>query len=183
VALKLRNTEEMLSLLNATYTPGNAQYHKFLSSAEFAARFAPSAESVARATRALQAAGLSVTRVGPSHLSVSGTSAAMEAAFATSLHTFEVQTASSAGALRFHTPASEPRLPQALADVVQAVIGLNSRPHYRPHLRSRPLGGAARVPAMTPAAGGTINPPGELTVADVAQVYDVNPLYAAGLSG
>lgn len=65
---------------------------------------------------------------------------------------------------------------------MQSIHGLDTRPHYRPHLmRSASNGKLVRAPAaVTPDAA---NAPGSLTVADFAKHYDVNPLYHSGLSG
>ncbi len=47
VALKLRNADQIESLLQATYTAGGPGYRKFLSSQEYAAKFGPTPETIA----------------------------------------------------------------------------------------------------------------------------------------
>ena len=185
IALKLRDTDQMQSLLEAVYAPGNAQFHQFLRTDEFVARFAATPETVERVSAHFRAAGLQVTPSTPTHLTVTGSAAAMEAEFGVVLHAFEVPAAGGHSAYRFHAPNGPARLAPAIADAVQAVIGLDTRAHYRPHLHAvGPAGAAMHLPIpATSGGGGTTNPPGQLLVTDFAQYYDVNPLYRRGIDG
>ncbi|WP_168209728.1 S53 family peptidase [Chromobacterium paludis] len=65
---------------------------------------------------------------------------------------------------------------------VQAVIGFDSRPHFRPHLRRLPnnLQPAASQTAGSVSGG---NAPGQWTVTDLARYYDITPLYNKGIHG
>ena len=185
VSLKLRNTDQIEPLLHAIYTAGGPSYRKFLSSREFAARFAPTAATIARVTQHFQKAGLRVLQVTGTHLNVSGSTTAMQAEFGVQLHAFEVAQTATAAGFSFHAPVSPPQIAAAIADAVQSVDGLDSRPHFRPHLaRSASLHNNAHmidVPAVaTPDAA---NAPGSFTVLDFAKHYDVNPLYRSGLDG
>ena len=184
VALKLRNTDQIESLLQSIYTAGSPGYRQFLSSQEFAAKFAPTADTIAKVTQHFQKAGLQVAQVTGTHLSVSGSAAAMQAEFGVQLHAFQVApTATNAGFI-FHAPIGAPQIAAEIADAVQSVDGLDNRPHFRPHLsRSAALrnGNFALIPpAPTPDAA---NAPGSFTVLDFAKHYDVNPLYHNGVDG
>ncbi|HEV2212829.1 MAG TPA: protease pro-enzyme activation domain-containing protein, partial [Gammaproteobacteria bacterium] len=90
VALKLRNTDEMMNLMQGLYAKGSPQYHRFLTTDQFRSRFAPSAATVDRVSQQFQSQGLTVTRIGSSLLSVSGSQAAIEQAFSISLHSYSV---------------------------------------------------------------------------------------------
>jgi hypothetical protein len=57
VPMKLRDPEQLNLLLQAVYTPGDPQFHHFLSKQEFAQRFGPDDETVARLTRHFQSQG------------------------------------------------------------------------------------------------------------------------------
>ena len=57
VALPLRDTAAAQALLEATYTPGSAQYRKFLTSQEFNAQFGPTDATVAQVTKRLPERG------------------------------------------------------------------------------------------------------------------------------
>jgi kumamolisin len=185
VALKLRDVDQMQSLLETVYAPGSAQFHQFLRTDEFAARFGPTAETVEAVSNHFRAAGLHVSQNNATHLSITGSPAAMEAEFQVALHVFEVPAVGGRAAYRFHAPTASAQVAPVIADAVQAVIGLDTSPHYRPHLHHLgPAGSGVHMPiAATSGGGGTTNPPGELTVLDFAQYYDVNPLYKRGING
>src|ERR1700744_5225424 len=58
VALKLRDQNEAENLLIALHTPGNPQFHQFLTAEQFASRFAPTNADVAKVTAVLSRYGL-----------------------------------------------------------------------------------------------------------------------------
>jgi subtilase family serine protease len=184
VALKNRDEAGLKALIEELHNPKSPQFHKFLSSKEFHARFDPSAESVAAATSYFKAAGLSVKQDG--HLlEVTGSAKAIQSAFGVALHAYEVPAHGKTAAVRFHAAQGEPTIKSAaVAANVNAVIGLDSQPRYAPNLRTLPQAAgkplAAKVKADVAASG---NPPQEWTVTDLAAYYNVNPLYAAGLHG
>ena len=182
VVLKLRNTDQIESQLKGIYTAGGPNFRKFLTSQEFSAKFGPTPESIARVTQHFQKDGLRVTQLTGTHLSVSGNTAAIQAEFGVQLHAFEAAATDATPAYTFRSPVGSPQIAPAIADAVQSVHGLDTRPHYRPHVMRSPSNGKlARAPAaVTPDAA---NAPGALTVADFARHYDVNPLYHSGLSG
>ena len=182
VVLKLRNTDQIESQLKGIYTAGGPNFRKFLSSQEFSAKFGPTPETIARVTQHFQKDGLHVTQLTGTHLSVSGNTAAIQAEFGVQLHAFEAAATDATPAYTFRSPVGNPQIAPAIADAVQSIHGLDTRPHYRPHLmRSASNGKLVRAPAaVTPDAA---NAPGALTVADFAKHYDVNPLYHSGLSG
>jgi kumamolisin len=181
VALKLRNTEEMESLLRTTYTAGTPAYRKFLTPQEFNARFGPTAETLARVTQHFQKAGLEVAQLTSTRLAVSGTAAAIEAEFGVQLHAFSVAPTATSRGYEFRSPVSAARLAPAIADAVESVDGFDTRPHFKPHLRHSLTGTLVRVPS--PAGPSSANAPGSLTVSDFAHIYDVNPLYHSGVTG
>jgi kumamolisin len=183
VALPLRDSAGAQALLEATYTRGSASYRHFLSSQEFNARFGPSDATVAQVTRRLEQAGLQVTRASSTLLKVSGSTNAIEAAFSTSLHAFDVPSAAGVPGYRYQAPASEPQVPSDIASSVQAVFGLDTRPRFRPHLRHANAAGKPLPTKQSSAAPNTPDMPGLWTVADFAQYYDVEPLYKEGIEG
>ncbi|HUI61129.1 MAG TPA: protease pro-enzyme activation domain-containing protein, partial [Steroidobacteraceae bacterium] len=90
VLMKLRNREQLDSLVRSVYTPGDGQYRHFLSREQFAARFGPSDATVAALTRRFQGAGLSVVRASTTQLKVTGSAAVIQAAFGVQLRAYEV---------------------------------------------------------------------------------------------
>src|SRR5271170_6926061 len=183
IALKLRNTEQIEPLLKSTYTVGEPNYRKFLTPQEFNARFGPTAETVARVTEHFQKAGFKVTQLTGAHLSVSGSAAAMQAEFGVQLHAFSVAPTATTLGYNFRSPMAVPQVAAEIADAVQSVAGLDSRPHFRPHLL-RPTAAQNGVKFnRAPAAAGPhdANASGALTVIDFARLYNVNPLYHSGV--
>jgi subtilase family serine protease len=61
ISLPLRDPASLQMLLNALYDPQSASFHRFLSVAEFAGRFAPDRAEYGRAVRFFRQSGLSVT--------------------------------------------------------------------------------------------------------------------------
>jgi len=179
VVLQLPKLKEAEALLISLHTPGNAQFHKFLTPAQFAARFAPTNAEVARITASLAKYGLTAERTSATTLKVTGLPANMERAFAVSLHSYEVPAHGNVAGYAFHAPLSRATIPSEISGSVAAVVGLDSRPSYRPNHRTAPL---AMRRARTNAKAASGNPPGFLTVTDFANQYDVQPLYNSGVS-
>jgi kumamolisin len=185
VSLKLSNAEQLDPLVQAIYTPGSPQYRQFLTPEQFRARFAPSAATIAAVSREFTAAGLAVTQTATAQLHVTGTAAQLEREFGVQLHSFRAAATAATPAYQYRKPMSAPRLPGALADSVNAVLGLDTRPHLTPHLHAAAQQPAQSMPAPHQVSNQTKtpDPPGQWTVIDYADYYDVNPLYRQGLSG
>jgi kumamolisin len=183
IALKSRNADEMQALLKSIYTPGDPNFRRFLTPEEFGAKFGPAPETIDLVTRHFQAAGLNVERASVGHLRVSGSMAAVEREFGVSFHTFQVSATADTAAYRFRGPAGAAQLSASIAREVDAVAGLDNRPRYHPMLRRAQSTRHPHAVRPATAAPNTPNPPGAWTVADLAQYYDVMPLYKHGISG
>ena len=185
VSLKLSNAEQLDPLVEALYTPSSPQYRQFLTPAQFTARFGPSPSTIAAVTREFTAAGLAVTRTATAQLHVTGTAAQLEKEFGVQLHSFRAAATAATPSYTYRKPMSAPRLPGALADSVNAVLGLDTRPHLTPHLHAAAQQPAQSTPAPHQVSNqtNTPDPPGLWTVIDYADYYNVNPLYKQGLSG
>ena len=183
VALPLRDTAAAQALLEATYTQGSPQYRHFLTSQQFNAQFGPSDATVAQVTKRFQSAGLQVTRATSTLLRVSGSMSAIEAAFGVSLHAYEVPSAAGVAGYRYRAPASAPQVSEDIAPSVQAVLGLDTRPRFRPHIRHS--SGAVKITStkLSSSEPNTPDMPGLWTVTDFADYYDVGPLYKEGIEG
>ena len=181
MALRLRSADQAESLMNALYTPGNSQFHQFLSADEFTARFAPLQSDVDKVTAQLAAYKLSAVRTSATTLRVTGLPADMERAFAVSLHSYQVAAHGNAPGYIFHAPLSHPSIPAEMFAAVSGIAGLDTRPAFRPMHRSAVKPMAVKRPSASP--GATADPFGSLTVADFASLYDVTPLYQHGITG
>ena len=183
IALRLSDLDEAEKLLVSLHTPGDPQFHQFLTAERV--RGALCARRCRRRERSLSALakyGLAAERTTATTLKVTGLPADMERAFAVSLHSYEVPAHGNAHRLHLSCPAQPPH---------------DSRRNFR-H-RSQPSSVLIAAPAcvhtmrscllvlpmraLARAVGNADYPPGFLTVTDFANLYDVQPLYNRGVSG
>ena len=125
VWLAPRNAAALTALAQAVSDPASAQYQQFITPAQYAAQFAPTSQQVADVSAWLTGAGLHVDRTGPSahYLAVSGSAAAVEAAFQTQLATYTVN------GKKEQAPASDVSVPDNVSALVLAVSGLSRLGH------------------------------------------------------
>jgi kumamolisin len=181
IVLSLPQLSEAENLLDALHTPGDAKYHQFLSADDFMKRFAPSNADVAKVIAHLAKYGLTAERTTATTITATGSSDDMDRAFSVSLHSYEVPVHGRSAGYSFHAPLGRPSVPGEIADSVAAVVGLDTRPHFRPlHDAVAPALHRARPSVSSRTTG---NPPGLLTVTDFANQYDVQPLYNSGVTG
>jgi kumamolisin len=184
IALKLSDLAGAESMMQRLVTPGDAMYGKFLTPAQVEAQFGPNESDVARVIAELSASGLAVERTTSTTLTATGKPATLEQVFQTSLHQFVMPATAKHPSFTFRAAKTAPVVPANIASAVRGVIGLNTNPVFSPHLKFAPakLGGspAIRTPGST---SGVDTVSGALTVKDFATLYDVNPLYAKGVTG
>ena len=110
--------------------PDSPSYRRFLSAAQFHARYDATDAAVGAVSRYLRGSDLSVTSVEAHHryLEVSGTNAAVQKAFDVSIKRFRHR------GRTVQANTSAVRLPSAVAGLVSTVSGLDTTPHLmRPH--------------------------------------------------
>jgi len=184
IALKLSDLAGGESMMQRLVTPGDAMYGKFLTPAQVEAQFGPNESDVARVIAELSASGLAVERTTSTTLTATGKPATLEQVFQTSLHQFVMPATAKHPSFTFRAAKTAPVVPADIASAVRGVIGLNTNPVFSPHMKSAPakLGGSPviRNPGST---SGVDTESGVLTVKDFATLYDVNPLYAKGVTG
>jgi len=174
--LGLRDPAGAEAMMIRVATPGDALYHRFLAPEQIRAQFGPDETEVARASAILTLSGLSVERATATTLKVTGSVATVERVFQTQLHEFATPTAT------FRAPAVKPTVPPSIAGTVQGTIGLGNGPALRSQMRTAQseIGGKPVAQSGTASTGTAF---GSLTVRDFAQLYDVNRLYAQGVTG
>ncbi|MBV8846993.1 MAG: Ig-like domain repeat protein [Bryobacterales bacterium] len=158
---------DLENLLVQQRTPGSPNFHRWLSPEDFGKRFGPSDADIAQIAAWLQNQGMKVTYVARGHewIAFDATAAQAEAAFGTELHQYLVN-----GELHFAN-ATAPSIPSALAGVVAGIRGLHD---FRPHPRAI----RKSVADYTSANGTHYVAPN-----DIATIYDIAPLYNAGIDG
>jgi subtilase family serine protease len=153
-------------LLRQQQDPLSPNYHAWLTPQQYGERFGLAAPDLAKIEAWLRGQGLSVDGVdsGGNHIRFSGSVARLESAFQTELHRYRV------GNEDHFANATELSVPAALSGMVTGVNGLDD---FRPKPRLR------QVPAFTSnLSGSTFLSPG-----DVATIYNITPLYGAGITG
>ena len=135
LVLGFRDPAGVTALAAAVSDPGSAQYGKYLTPAQFIARFSEPAATATKVAAWLRGEGLSVGQIPANRLYVpaSGSVAAVERAFGTRLNYYR----QGRGVVR--APASSPEVPAAIAADVRGVMGLA-------RTTERPLG----VPSAPP---------------------------------
>jgi len=102
----------------------SSNYHKWLTPAQYGARFGLSPNDVQKITSWLQSEGFAYIRVAPSSSIIyfSGTAAQVEKTFQTEIHRYQVD-----GRSRF-APIAPPQIPAALSGIVIGMRGLANYP-------------------------------------------------------
>ena len=122
LTLAYRHQAELDALVRAQSDRTSPAFHHYLSSAQFAAYFAPDASTYASVARTLNAAGFTIAQTFPNRTVIDavGPSSAAERLFATEIHA-GVQ----AGHGARYVNLIAPTIPASLRDVVTAVSGLD----------------------------------------------------------
>jgi hypothetical protein len=166
-AMTAAQTADLERLLAAQQDRRSPQYRKFLTPEEYAARFGLDSAGIGTIARWLENSGFSDLQVarGRTSVSFSGTAARVEAAFHTAIRQYALN-----GETHFAN-ASDPQLPKALEGLVESVHGLHNfqlKPHImRPQPRYNLGSGADNF----------------LAPDDWQTIYNVKPLYGAGIDG
>ncbi|GGF34498.1 serine protease [Marmoricola endophyticus] len=147
----------------ARSTPGTSSYGTFLTAAQYHAAYDPSSASVKTVRGFLADNGLTVSGVGPAkrYLSVTGTNAAVEKAFATTMGLFTHD------GEQVQTNTTDISVPASLAPLVIGVTGLDTETRTMSH---RHLTG----PAAPPSAGFRNARPCSRSYGQVAATYQAD---------
>ena len=118
VTLRFNHSQELDQLVAEQSDPASANYHKYLTAAEFAERFGPTAEQLERVTSELKRAGFQIAKTSSNRVLVYATapSAMVENYFKTEIHTVKQET----GVDRYMN-VKPALLPDALIPLVLAV--------------------------------------------------------------
>jgi subtilase family serine protease len=181
LVLKVKHPEALEAFVALSQEPLSPTYHRFLSTREFADLFAPSQGDIATITRFLGRFGITVNEVFADRLVIkaTGTADAFNQVFAADMH--DVQE----NGRRYHRHHHQPVIPLLLQDLLVSVEGLNTEPKYTHRHHSvtgnSPL--AAPAPVLPRNGATATGVPGSFTVGDTANLYNINPLYAAHIDG
>ena len=169
-----KQEQDAAKLVAAQHDSSSPLFHKWLTPAQFGDRFGISTVDAQKVQLWLQSQGLTVHEVSQSRRFIvfSGNVAHVENAFSTQMHSYTLKGHS------FTANSSDIQIPAALSPVVKGVVRLHSDPHA-PALK---IGEKIKVEKKT----GKIEGPYGLHFmgpADFATIYNVQPLYDAGING
>jgi subtilase family serine protease len=162
--------EAVNQLIDQLHDPKSANYHHWLTAAEFGQKFGLAQQDLDVISRWLQSHGLAVNAVYASGLLIdfSGSAGQVRDAFHTEIHNLKVD------GVPHIANVSDPRIPEALAPAVSGVVSLHDfLPH--PMLQRR-----ADYTTTLPGVTGTFY---LVTPGDLAVIYDLNPLFKANTVG
>jgi subtilase family serine protease len=162
-------TEARLArFIDELHDPASPNFHQWLTAEQFGRIYGPAEDDVRAVTDWLESHGLTVNGVQTSRMVVdfSGTAAQIRDTFHTEIHQLDVGGAPHIANMR------NPRIPAALLPVVEGVVSLHD---FRPRTNFKPR------PQYTFTSGGAtyyaVVPP------DLATIYNLTPLFKAGISG
>jgi Pro-kumamolisin, activation domain len=150
VGLAGQNPAGLASEVAAVSTPGSPSYHQYLSSAQFAATYGPSAAEVAQVSTALRAEGLTVgtPTAGSTLLPVSGNARTISAAFGTPLEAVRLP-----DHLTSTVNTAAPQIPAALAPDITGIVGLSGLSEEHSMLRHDAVSGTGAASGAAAGSG------------------------------
>ena len=159
---------ELQQLIEELTDSSSPNFHRWLTAKEFGERFGLVQQDLDTITRWLESHGLKVNVVYENGILIdfSGTAGRVRAAFHTDIHQLNVK-----GEKRIAN-MSDPKIPAALEPVVAGVVSLHDfLPHamYKPRANYTFGSGVGETYAVVPA--------------DLATIYNLNPLFSKGISG
>ena len=161
-------------LIAAQHDASSPLFHKWLTPTEFGQQFGISSSDSIQVREWLESQGFTVHHVSQSlrYVVFSGNVAQVENAFSTQMHSYSYRNMS------FISNSSDVQIPAALRNVVKGVVRLHSNPSS-PEV----VGGTK---SYFKKSGGQLSfDDGShgMTPADFAKIYNVQPLYDAGING
>jgi len=181
LVLKRSDDQEraLRKLLDDQQDKAPPQYHKWVTPEEFGKKFGPANQDMQVVTGWLESHGFSIGRVakGRNMIEFSGTAAQVKEALHTSIHKYVVN------GEEHWANANDPQIPTALTPVVAGVHTLHNF-LKKPMLHYSQEKVAAKLEGKPPHVTFPGNPAVHaLGPADFATIYNINPLYKAGVSG
>ncbi len=143
-------------------------YHQWMTLEDYALHYGVADEDIEKVSGWLELHGFKVNSVAANRTTIdfSGTEASIREAFRCEIHSYKVK-----GVMHIAN-ASDPSIPAALEPVVTGVVSMHD---FFPQ------------PASVPKAAFTFGPAGSTTEAvtpgDLAEIYNLNPLFSEGITG
>jgi len=168
--LQLRRPPEreqaLVKFIDQLHTPGSPNFHRWLSAQEFGGQYGLAAADLEAIGTWLRSHGFTLNTVYPNGtvIDFSGTAAQVRTAFHTAIHLLDADGA------KHYANMSDPQIPAALSPAVAGILALHD---FSPHPMKQPRGNYT----FSNGAEHAVVP------ADLATIYNLNPLFNAGFSG
>ncbi|HEY4980100.1 MAG TPA: protease pro-enzyme activation domain-containing protein, partial [Candidatus Acidoferrum sp.] len=161
-------------LVSDLHDPASTKFHKWLTPAQFGESYGAAKEDAGTVQNWLLQQGFMVHEVSQSNRFIvfSGTVSQVESAFATEMHSYEYNSK------KFISNATDMQIPQALQGVVSGVVRLHSDPRAPLAYQGAKVHFKKTGTHFTFYDGSNY-----ITPADFAKIYNVQPLYDAGIDG
>ncbi len=160
---------ELEKLIDELHDSSSPQFHRWLTAKEFGERFGLAKQDRDTIKNWLQSHGLKVNvdYTGGQFIDFSGTAGQVRQAFHSQIHNLSVK------GEKHIANMSDPRIPAALAPAVAGVVSLHD---FKPHANHKPRPNYT----FTDVSGDIWF---AVVPADLAKIYNLNPLFSAGSSG
>lgn len=173
ITLYFKPSADVSPLLRDQQDPSSPQYHKWLTPEQYADAFGTSQADIDQIRAWLQSQGFTVLDVarGRDSITVNGSADQVQSAFQTQIHEYVVN------GEQHYANASDPSVPAAIAALISGIRGLNDF-HPKPRVRTPSPEICQGTATTCPASGNHALGPD-----DFAAIYNVAPLYQAGVDG
>jgi subtilase family serine protease len=154
--------------IDSLHEPGSPNFHHWMTADEFGTAFGAAAADREKVKQWLESHGFTVNSIAPGGMTIdfSGTAGTVREALHTEIHYLD------ASGVRHVANMSDPQIPEAFAPAVAGIVSLHDfspRPLKRAHADYTFTGRNGTFEAVTPG--------------DLATIYNLNPLFAAGTTG
>ena len=172
---------ELARYIDELHTAGSPNYHKWLTPQQLQQQYGPAESDIAAVTSWLTESGFTVNSVASNGtvIDFSGNAGLVRSALHTEMHHLDVN------GERHIANMQDPQIPAALAGVVAGVVSLHD---FHPHMLHKNLHAAslnteghAANPNYTFTSNGSTYQ--AVVPGDLATIYNLNPLFSAGISG
>jgi subtilase family serine protease len=155
-------------LIEDLHNPDSPNYHQWLTASQFGQRYGLSQADLDTITHWLESYGFKVNLVYTSRMAIdfSGTAAQVRQAFQTEIHNLEVEGHSHIANI------SDPSIPAALAPAVEGIVSLHN---FKPQAMHQ-----MKADYTFSTSNGTVE---AVVPADLATIYNLNPLFIKGMTG
>jgi subtilase family serine protease len=153
--------------IDQLHDPKSPNFHQWLTAAQFGQKYGPAKQDIDTISAWLQSQGFTVNTVYPSGMVIdfSGTAGQVRKAFHTEIHHLNVNGQAHIANM------SDPQIPAAFAHAVAGVVAMHD---FRPHAMNKRRD-------FTVGSGNSANQ--AVVPADLATIYNLNPLFASGRTG